>query len=485
MARYAILLAAEEYAHYKTTPFCHADASALTRVLVDHCDYAPQHVLTRLLSLKETMLPTDILSDIEKLVHGAARGDTALFFFAGHGHVQNGEAFLLLPHSEPGRFEQTALPLRDIADRLRTPQRVNVRIFDACHSGLDVRDGGEQLDVQGFARTVLEDTPQGWVTLASCAEDEFSYPDPGVGNGIFTRALCDAIHDSPPGPIFPEALKMKVVERVLKRASQLAHRQTPVMNASLRGNVAIAERRAPTSATEPRTAPTATELLARAAALRSFPTLGGKEHRARLGEFINAVHALLDRKKSVVELGLTPTTTPPDVCDTIPQELKKRIVEDVSAMGVPSHEIAEASEEILEEPNWLARFSLEPAKGTGRYRTIYRVRQSKEWPPSWCSLQLRGDGYIPSFMILFYLIPFQAKALLIGQIASKGKARVVEHSWRIEHVVKDIVTLTEPPSEEVIEKLTASGLRAFADVCAAETEKRLAMLEQELITNTK
>jgi len=485
MTRYAILLATEEYAHFRPTRFCHADATALSKVLIESCDYASQHVLLRLLSLTETMLPTDILSDIEKLVQGAAKGDTVLFFFAGHGHLHNGEAFLLLPHSEQGSWEQTALPLRDIADRLRTPERVNVRIIDACHSGLDVRDGGEQLDARGFARTVLENTPHAWVTLASCAEDELSYPDPGVGNGIFTRALCDAITESPAGPVYPETLKMKVVDKVLKRASQLGHHQTPVMNASVRGNVSIAERRAASSTAEPRSVPTGPELLARAAGLRSFPSLGGKEHRTRLTEFVNATHAHLESKKNLVQLGINAITTAPDVADTIPHELKRRIVEEVNAMGVASHEIVERNEEILEEPNWLAAVSGQRGKPTGSYRTVYRVTQSKEWPPSWCSLQLQGDGYIPSFVVLLYLIPFQAKALLLGIVGSKGKARVVEPSWDIDRVTKEIVTLSEPPNDQLIESLASSALREFSEVCATETARRLSMLERELLPKTK
>jgi uncharacterized caspase-like protein len=191
------------------------------------------------------VLPADTLDEIEKLVRGAASGDTILFYYAGHGHLHGSETFLLLPHTEPDAWQQTAIPLGDISDRMRAADRVNVRIFDACHSGIDVRDGAEHLNPRGFSRAVLEETQQGWITLAACSEDESSYPDVTASNGIFTRALCDSIIGMPPGPVFPEDLKLRLVERVTRRTIQLGCKQTPVLNAFVRGNVAIAERRIP------------------------------------------------------------------------------------------------------------------------------------------------------------------------------------------------------------------------------------------------
>jgi uncharacterized caspase-like protein len=189
MTRFAIILATEDYKHFTRTAFCHADAQLLERTLIESCDYARQHVLTRLLSPNETVLPADTLDEIEKLVRGAASGDTILFYYAGHGHLHGSETFLLLPHTEPDAWQQTAIPLGDISDRMRAADRVNVRIFDACHSGIDVRDGAEHLNPRGFSRAVLEETQQGWITLAACSEDESSYPDVTASNGIFTRAL--------------------------------------------------------------------------------------------------------------------------------------------------------------------------------------------------------------------------------------------------------------------------------------------------------
>ncbi len=141
MTRYAILISTEEYADFSKTPFCLADASALEKALVDGCDYAKQHVLTKHLSLKETMSPQAILDEIKASVKGATEGDTILFFYAGHGHLHGSDTFLLLPDTARGRWEETALPLRDISNCLRANGRTNIRIFDACHSGLDVRDG--------------------------------------------------------------------------------------------------------------------------------------------------------------------------------------------------------------------------------------------------------------------------------------------------------------------------------------------------------
>jgi hypothetical protein len=481
MTRYAIILATEEYVHFSPTPFCHADATLLERTLVDECDYAAQHVLTKLLSRNDTVLPMDTLDEIENLVKGAARGDTILFFYAGHGHLQGGDTFLLLPHTEPGRWEQTSLPLRDISDRLRASERVNVRIFDACHSGVDVRDGSGTLDPRGFSRAVLEEAQQGWITLAACSEEESSYPDPTANNGIFTRALCDSLLESPAGPVYPETLKVRLAEKVRRRTAQLSCRQTPVLNAFVRGNVSIADRRvAPvTSGTTP---PKPAELLSRIASLRGFPSLGGKEHKARLQEYVVALHAHLEQSKDSLSLGISAIASKPTPINGVPFEFKKRLVQEVSGMGLPNHEINEASEEIMERADGYMAIlhSFQPAKGTGRYETVYRVSQSKEWPDSWCTLELQGDGYVPSFLAGFYLIPFQFKALLVCIVASRGKQRSAETRWEVERVTKDVVMLDKQPAD-VIETLATPGLTAFSEVCAVETANRLSRLERELL----
>lgn len=479
MTRYAILLSTEEYANFHKTPFCHADAIFLEKTLVEGCDYAKQHVLSRQLSLRETMSPKAILDEIEASVKEATDGDTILFFYAGHGHLHGTDTFLLLPDTEKGRWEQTALPLRDISQRLRAKGRTNIRIFDACHSGLDVRNGECNLNPSGFSRALLEEQ-EGWITLASCTETESSYSDSANGNGIFTRALCEAILDFPPGVIYPESLKIRVVDKVLRRASEIGVRQTPVMNASIQGNVSIANRTTPPQAPSSG-APLASNLVSRAEALRIFPRLGGPEHKARLNGYINKIYEYLESKKE--HLGFSSKVSSPQSANRIPDEFRQSIVLEVAGIGTPNHVISQETEEIFDSGSAIETIMGTARKRpTGRYRAIFRVQQYSDWPDSWCTLELNGDGYLPSFLAGFYLVPFQLKALLICIVASKGVSDSAARNWTVQAVTKDVITLDQEATPALAEGHARAGLTAFEDAVTKLTNQRLSNLEQELMT---
>ena len=186
MTRYAIIISVEEYRHFQSTPFTHADGDLLRSTLIEKCDYTAQHCLSLQLAPEKTKTVDEILTEIRKTVEGAGSGDSILFYFAGHGHLaKKGEAYLILPDTEPNKHESTALALDKISEELRQPEIGCFRVFDACHSGLDVRSNSDEPDSGAFVRAVTHDA-SGWVTLAACREDEYSYPDTDLGHGIFT-----------------------------------------------------------------------------------------------------------------------------------------------------------------------------------------------------------------------------------------------------------------------------------------------------------
>ena len=192
MTRCAILIAAEKYVHFPATPFTHADAGLLHVTLTELCDYPAQHVLLLRLTLEDDKTPAELLDAIRKAVNGMERGDSVLFYFAGHGHCSDNRTYLLLPNTTAGAYETTALSLEDVSKELRTPERSCFRIFDACHSGVDVRGDSELPDSSTFMRAVTHDA-SGWVTLAACSENQYSVADPQIGHGVFTHYLCEYI----------------------------------------------------------------------------------------------------------------------------------------------------------------------------------------------------------------------------------------------------------------------------------------------------
>lgn len=156
MNRYAIIISVEDYSHFTKTSFAHADSELLCRTLTEICDYPSQHTLLLKLSPETEKRPVEILSEIKNIVDGSGPGDTILFYFAGHGHYSEGRTFLILPGTIPGAYETTALPLDDISKELRQPERACFRIFDSCHSGLDVRGDEINPDAEAFMRAIMQ-----------------------------------------------------------------------------------------------------------------------------------------------------------------------------------------------------------------------------------------------------------------------------------------------------------------------------------------
>ena len=107
-------------------------------------------------------------------------GDNLWFFFAGHGKRHQGRDYLMPIDGDPGNVERTAIPIRDISDRLRRSGADNVILMiDACRSE-DDRDGGAGIGIE---------KQRGVVTLFSCSPSELAYEIGELQHGAFTYSL--------------------------------------------------------------------------------------------------------------------------------------------------------------------------------------------------------------------------------------------------------------------------------------------------------
>lgn len=237
MKRYAIIISCEEYIEYPDISFCHADNMLIQETLCKYCDYEYNNLLSlTLYPGSEFNNPKDILSKITEIINKSENGDTILFYFAGHGLFFNNNAYLLLPDTKESNIEDTALSLTKLNTCLSKNDRCNFRIFDACHSGFD----SIGFSSNSFTDIVLQ---QGWVTLASCSKEENSYPDPTLGQGIFTYFLCESIKEfNTSDLIYAEELKIKICNKMSKWCEEKNKKQTPTMNASITGNMPLAQR---------------------------------------------------------------------------------------------------------------------------------------------------------------------------------------------------------------------------------------------------
>lgn len=110
-----------------------------------------------------------------------AQAEIALFYFAGHGHIEATGGYLLATDSRRG---DEGLSLSDVLTYANTsPARNKVVVLDSCHSGIaGTPPASGNLAALSEGLTVL---------TASTAEQ---YATEENGRGVFTTLLVDALH---------------------------------------------------------------------------------------------------------------------------------------------------------------------------------------------------------------------------------------------------------------------------------------------------
>lgn len=128
--------------------------------------------------------PTDMVTratlreNIKELFTGEC--ETALFYFAGHGHVESTGGYLIASDAASG---DEGLPLNDVLTFANSSAARNrIIVLDSCHSGV----AAASLTASGFAE-IKEGTT---ILTASTAEQYATEED---GAGVFTTLFVDAL----------------------------------------------------------------------------------------------------------------------------------------------------------------------------------------------------------------------------------------------------------------------------------------------------
>lgn len=182
--RKALIVGIDRYRHIPPLSGCVNDANAVKAVLERHADgtinFATPRVITG--SGPADLVEKSELKDaVRELFTGGA--DIALFYFAGHGYIEDTGGFLCAGDCRTGDDGLSLAEVLTLAKR--SPARNKVIILDSCHSGIM----GNKPDDPG-----LTEIWEGMTILTASTAEQYAAEVPEGGAGVFTSLFVDALN---------------------------------------------------------------------------------------------------------------------------------------------------------------------------------------------------------------------------------------------------------------------------------------------------
>lgn len=178
--RKALVVGIDHYSNINGLFGCVNDAHAVKAMLERHSDGTVNFSVKLLTGTgpTDTVERADLKEKINDLFAGAC--ETALFYFAGHGHVEATGGYLLASDCRRG---DDGVPLSEIMTIANKSQARNkIIVLDSCHSGI----AGDH----PLAANIAELSEGLTILTASTAEQ---YATEENGSGVFTTLLVDAL----------------------------------------------------------------------------------------------------------------------------------------------------------------------------------------------------------------------------------------------------------------------------------------------------
>jgi len=181
--RKAFIVGIDHYDHIGGLSGCVNDAHAVRQVLERHADGTVNFATPRLLTGTGSggVGRSALKEAVRELFADAA--EIALFYFAGHGFVEDTGGFLCGSDCRAG---DDGLSLAEVMTFARkSPARNKIVILDSCHSGV----------AGGRAETpALAEVSEGMTIMTASTAEQYAMEVPGGGAGVFTNLFVDALN---------------------------------------------------------------------------------------------------------------------------------------------------------------------------------------------------------------------------------------------------------------------------------------------------
>src|SRR4051812_2872749 len=181
--RKALIVGIDHYDRIGSLSGCVHDAHSVKSVLERHADGTVNFATPKLMtgtSATERVDKADLKDAVRELFAGDS--DIALFYYAGHGYVEDTGGFIFATDCETG---DDGLSLPELMSLASTSQANNkVVILDSCHSGI--------VGNRSVGPPVAE-IKEGMTVLTASTAEQYAMEVDGGGAGVFTTLLVDAL----------------------------------------------------------------------------------------------------------------------------------------------------------------------------------------------------------------------------------------------------------------------------------------------------
>lgn len=232
--RKALIVGVNHYQYGSNLFGCVDDAIAVAGVLETHGHGAPNFDVRTLLG-SDPASPvnrSDLRGEIKNLFSGEM--ETALFYFAGHGHVEETGGYLMASDAESG---DDGIPLADVLTWANlSPATNRIIVLDSCHSGVA---GSTTADSR------IAEVKEGTTIITASTKDQYATEE--NGSGVFTALFVDALEGSAAnlvGDVTPGSIYAHIDQ------SLGAWEQRPVFKANVKKFVSLRQVQPPISLPE-------------------------------------------------------------------------------------------------------------------------------------------------------------------------------------------------------------------------------------------
>lgn len=183
-ARKALVVGIDHYAHSKKFQILHGcckDAYQIQGLLDRNSDGSVNFAAKMLAGSSATAQVTRsaLKAGIQELFLGDS--EIALFYFAGHGHIEDSGAYLIASDTQDG---SEGIPYTDLLTLAnKSPAKNRIIILDSCHSGAAASDTVHHSN---------SELKEGTVILTAATAEQYATEE--NGKGVFSTLMADALN---------------------------------------------------------------------------------------------------------------------------------------------------------------------------------------------------------------------------------------------------------------------------------------------------